>query len=71
MCTHVHILLYCVLLNLCIFYTVVRQISMLFTDNKDSVFCMYVRVSWIYVRAFVSLWFNDFFTITKSSMPSL
>ena len=23
----------------CIFYAVIRQISMLFTDNKDSVFC--------------------------------
>ena len=33
----------------CIFYTVVRQISMLFIDNKDSI--LYVRVSWTYVRA--------------------
>ena len=27
----------------CIFYTVVRQISMLFINNKDSVFCICVR----------------------------
>ena len=37
MCTYVHVL-YCVLFY--IFYAVVRQISMLFIDNKDSVFCI-------------------------------
>ena len=28
----------------CIFYAVVRQISMLFIDNKDSVFCILYSV---------------------------
>ena len=29
----------------CIFYAIVRQISMLFIDNKDSVFCVKVDVA--------------------------
>ena len=37
MCTYVRVLLYCYFT--CIFYAVIRQISMLFMDNKDSVFC--------------------------------
>ena len=32
------IIILCVIV-LCIFYAIVRQISMLFIDNKDSVFC--------------------------------
>jgi len=28
----------------CVFYAVVRQISILFIDNKDSVFCMQISV---------------------------
>ena len=38
MCTYVHVLLYWCYFT-CIFYAVVRQISMLFIGNKDSVFC--------------------------------
>ena len=37
-----------------IFYAVVRQISMLFIDNKDSVFCMQISV--MLVGECVQIW---------------
>ena len=41
MCTYVYVL-YCVLFYWYLFYAVVRQISMLFIDNKDFVFCILI-----------------------------
>ena len=41
-CLCSRIIILCVILL--VFYAVVRQISMLFIDNKDSVFCMQISV---------------------------
>ena len=42
---------YTVCYFICIFYAVVRQISMLFIDNKDSVFCILYSV-YLFVSVF-------------------
>ena len=44
MCTYVHVLYYTVCYFAGIFYAVVRHISVLFIDNKDSVFCKVLSV---------------------------
>ena len=57
LCLLMFVYYYTVCYLTCIFHIVVRQISMLFIDNKDSVCTcvshglMYVCVSWTYVRA--------------------
>ena len=51
-CLCSRIIILCVILL--VFYAVVRQISMLFIDNKDSVFCMQISV--MLVGECVQIW---------------
>ena len=46
-----------------IFYAVVSQISMLFIDNKDSVFCILYSVYMYYFREVVT--FDNFFILEE------